>query len=262
MTHADNIHRAGNPFGRARLCCLFWLMQNQSGDSNAPDCCTARRNSRGLQDELIAQRSLAGVVARALSRARLDSQAGCARARWPPVEPRGAWAADGRARTRAATLERHEPSERHYEPGGARAAPAQGRVGPRPQLPAVPPVQGDLHTHQPAPPLPHLRPHLLRSMHGQHRGHGGRAHGTHCRRKHPRRPPTCPHHRPCPTPWSRRPPTIARPPPCALPPRSPRPSCAPETARPCERPCERAPVSPPRSPCPPPALSPPMLGSP
>ena len=69
MTHADNIHRAGNPFGRARLCCLFWLMQNQSGDSNAPDCCTARRNSRGLQDELIAQRSLAGAVARALSRA-------------------------------------------------------------------------------------------------------------------------------------------------------------------------------------------------
>ena len=76
MTHADNnIHRAGNPFGRARLCCLFWLMQNQSGDSNAPDCCTARRNSRGLQDELIAQRSLAGVVARALaSSTRLPSR--------------------------------------------------------------------------------------------------------------------------------------------------------------------------------------------
>jgi hypothetical protein len=40
-----------------------------SGDSIAADCCSAWRKSRGLQEELIAQRSLAGVVARALSRA-------------------------------------------------------------------------------------------------------------------------------------------------------------------------------------------------
>ena len=45
------------------------VLLTYSGDSIAADCCTAWRKSRGLQEELIAQRSLAGVVARALSRA-------------------------------------------------------------------------------------------------------------------------------------------------------------------------------------------------
>ena len=239
-----NIHRAGNPFGRARLCCLFWLMQNQSGDSNAPDCCTARRNSRGLQDELIAQRSLAGVVARALaSSTRLPS-----RVRPRPLATCRATRRVGGRRTRSNSC---------CDTGAARAIGAALRARWRPCCACA-------RKSGPSTATTRSATCARRPSHSS-TGATTAASAPSSSAKHAR-----------PTPWPRR--ARAR---YALPPEAPSATpdhCAPTTmrvaapfaspfsrareARPCERPCERAPVSPPRSPCPPPALSPPMLGSP